>query len=60
VVDVRAPLSRKRQSWHCPVIEQDDRAKEIRMLGVPPDRRIFIRLDVDVIELALTLCDENC
>ena len=47
VVDVRAPLSRKRQCRHRPVIKQDNRAKEIRMVDVPPDRRIFIRLDLD-------------
>jgi hypothetical protein len=60
LVDVRAPLSRKRQCWHCPVIKQDNRAKEIGMFDVPPDWRFFIRLDLDIIELALTLCDENC
>jgi hypothetical protein len=60
MVDVRAPLSRKHQCWHWPVIKQDNRAKEIGMLDVPPDRRFFIRLDLDTIELALTLCDENC
>ena len=57
---VRAPLSRSRQCWHCPVIKQDNRAEEIGMPGVPPDRRFFIPLDVDAIELARTLCDEDC
>jgi hypothetical protein len=60
VVDVRAPLSRKRQCWHCPVIKQDNRAKEIRMVDVSPDRRIFVGLDIHAIELARTLCDEDC
>ena len=32
----------------------------IRMLGVPPDRRFFVGLDIHAIELARTLCDEDC
>ena len=59
VVDVRAPLSRPSQCWHCPVIKQN-RVKEIGMLAVWRDRQFFVGLDVGAIELARTLCDQNC